>query len=298
MIMRVLGDVSLRDQKPAVLRPRGWLRTAGRAVFFIHGYNVPPDQAHEAYRRFMSHLAGWPSGARWGAGRVTWPGELDWGLLSFLGVLSYPFKPQHARESGEGLAKLLTTVRGPNGTRAEISLIAHSLGCRLAVEMLKELHRRAQPMSPTLRLVCLMAGAVPVTLLSRGSDLRPARHQSRYLLVLHSPGDKVLRFAFPAGQTGARLLGERHGERRVYWRALGLHGEPTDLTEHRYRHFVAQGKPADHSDYWPSALAAEHVARYLGDWTPNRLRAQTIDTHPLPPSVVRSSRRVRVRRRG
>lgn len=281
--MQVLGDLSLYDSKPAgssQSRPPGWLRTVGRAVLLIHGYNVLPDQAHESYRRFMSHLSGWPSGARWGAGRIVWPGALDWGMFSFLGVFSYPGKPQQARESGERLAKMLNQVRGPNGTRAEFSLIAHSLGCRVVVEMLRESLRRAGPMAPKVRLVCLMAGAVPVKLLRKGQVLRPLRTQMRHLLVLYSPGDQVLRFGFSAGQTGARLFGER----AVYWRALGLHGEPNDLTEHRYRHFVSRGKPAGHGHYWPSARAAEHVARYLGDWTPNRLPEHSVNGHVLPPA--------------
>ena len=164
--------------------------------------------------------------------------------------------------------------------------------------MLRELRSGLYPMPPKLRLVCFMAGAVPVELLKEDRRLRPPFHQSRHFLTLFSPGDSVLRFAFPAGQTIARLLGERLGERSVYWRAHGLHGEPTDLTSHRYQHFVARGEPANHGDYWPSTLVAEHVARYLGDWTPNRLFGRALNSHLLSPGPRRTSLEIKAHRLG
>ena len=277
--MRVLGDISLfAKDEGAESNPRAWFRAASRIVLFVHGYRVKPDDVHVSYQTFAEKLDSWPSGQWWGLGRVVWHGTAQT-AIPLLDVFSYPFKPKEAVAAGKRLATLIERMRGAAGSRAEVCLVAHSLGCRVVFEALRLLPAPDDTDGPKLRLVAAMAAAVPTAELTPGGHLRPRSGLSRYLLVLYSPGDAVLRFAFPAGQPEGRAMGER----RVYWRALGLYGEPQDLTHHRYRNFGNDGKPAGHGQYWTSTVAAEHVARYLGVPSAPRVATHALDEHVLYP---------------
>jgi hypothetical protein len=170
------------------------------------------------------------------------------------------------------------------GTR-ELVVVAHSLGCRLVLEFLGCLRQEAakaagraaegggpgQPavfaVLPGLEtlIIFLMAGAVPVGAIERRpDDVRVPRH----IIVMHSAADRVLRGAFPLGQTFAR------GEQDWFPEAVGLRGLPSSA-----RWTSAEDMADyDHGDYWPMVETARVVASYLSALLPG----VTIDNQPRP----------------
>src|SRR5690349_6055822 len=114
------------------VKPQDFLFTSSRVFILIHGYNNTVDQAKESYETFLGRLK------RFGpvGGQVIgfhWPGNAPWSLLSFG---SYPLELHPAVESGKVLAQFLHTVQGPRGMPIEIILVCHSLGNRVAIELL------------------------------------------------------------------------------------------------------------------------------------------------------------------
>ena len=106
---------------------------------------------------------------------------------------------------------------------------------------------------PEVELVCMMAAAVPSGMGDPGGELREAldklvlqgKERSKRIMLLYSPDDRVLRYAFRPGQMVARLRKQKGTVKTT--RAIGLFGEPIDLTVRRHK---VMG--AGHSDYWPS----------------------------------------------
>jgi pimeloyl-ACP methyl ester carboxylesterase len=132
-----------------------------------------------------------------------------------------------------------------------VSLVAHSLGCRVAMNAAQQLAELQGTGVPALRRVCLMAAAVDNDCLGRtGSTYyRDATLAAERLAVLASEEDRVLGLAYPLGDLLQTVLyfGERWGT------ALGLTGvveqdpeilaklEAIPLSDPMYR--------VDHSDY-------------------------------------------------
>ncbi len=132
------------------------------------------------------------------------------------------------------------------------------MGCRLTLELLKELRNKSDI---SVGRVVLMAGAVPTFML----EPRPDKHKLRDAidtvltdagLSLYSSNDKVLAYAFPLGQSAATGEG-------FFPTALGHEFwadavAPVKLTQQ-------ENPDADHSDYWgwnqkPSSLACARAA--------------------------------------
>ena len=257
-------------------RPRQTVQS--HVVMLVHGYNVDLCAACRSYTDFQRSFAKWPAARRWPLVRVFWPGDAAWGPFK---IAAYPFKPQTAKDSADRLVTVLRKLRGPRGRQVQVSLVGHSLGCRVVLEALDRLTRMARedPSAslPQIHAVCLMAAAVPVHEVDKDGSLHETCKDAKHTLFLYSPDDLVLRFAFPLGQTGARLFGERN----VYLRAVGLHGKPERFPTYRRRVFKQPGKGAGHGDYWSSRIAAEDVARYLGDAVAHRVPARTLERHAL-----------------
>src|SRR5205823_1348216 len=119
---------------------------------------------------------------------------------------SYPWEIPSARTSAQRLADFLGTLSGPEGTPSEVSVVAHSLGCRLALEALEEVRRRGLAW-PGVRFVAWMAPAVPTALVQAGAPLEAAARFPQTLAVFFSSQDNTLRRAFPPGQRTAYWLG-------------------------------------------------------------------------------------------
>jgi hypothetical protein len=225
-------------------------------VLLVHGYNndaVQAELSFYAMRRNLDNLLSLN-----GTGEALrrefqsrlwefyWPGHLR--LRRFgsrraafevvPSALSYSHEVVKARTwVAQSLADYLR-LRTPS----EVFFIAHSLGCRVALEAVKRLS--ASP-APDLRVAgfLLMAGAVPVNLLDPDGDLFPSAIEVRRRYSLHSWRDLVLGVAFPPGQILA-------GEAPVYGLpvATGLLGGPRTMW---VRHADTR---LSHGGYWRQGL--------------------------------------------
>jgi len=224
-------------QDPPEPNPPDVLLSSRRLVLLIHGFNNDLEagtQAYEGFRLVQREL-----------GEISvplvdvyWPGDADWGVVSFL---YYPKSIEKAIQSAEVLARALGAAAQQSGPK-EVDLVGHSMGCRLALELLA----RLQPIAGVLvRRVVLMAGAVPTFMLEPTYTHRLRAAYDAMVaaggLSLYSGADKVLSQAFPAGQT----LGDDEG---FFPTALGHEylGGPAAPATLGQREIPG----ADHSDYW------------------------------------------------
>jgi hypothetical protein len=111
-----------------------------------------------------------------------------------------------------------------------------------------------------------MAPAVPTFKVGPGGDLARAIAMPKEVLILYSPADTVLHYAFPPGQTLA------DGDEGCFPEAVGLHGfvpGRPNITTQEISH-------AEHSDYWggnqndPSAASCAATSEFLSDATKAR----------------------------
>jgi pimeloyl-ACP methyl ester carboxylesterase len=269
--MKARGDISVREQglgggvSAARATPAGWMDGLRHIVLLVHGYNADREDARRAFDGFLRMLpARFPP-----AGRVYWPGDADWGVLS---TFCYPSKIPVARTSAARLAGFLAGLRGPGGGPIEVTLVGHSLGCRVILELLEDLSWQRDARA-VVRVVVLMAAAVPTDLLEAGGQLRRSALAPYHRHVYHSDDDRVLRWAFPAGQAAAQLTG--HEPARSL-EAVGLHGNPRSYPS-RSRDLHGNR----HADYWKDRRAVGQVATLLGSAIPRVLEPRTLPEHPL-----------------
>lgn len=218
------------------------LRAARHLVLLIHGYNNNRLKAVEAYKGFHDRQHDQDPADHYGSDRkfveLYWPGDAAWGIASFL---FYMGSIDRARESATVLGGYLAECFQNDQVR--IDIVAHSMGCRLALELLQTL--AVHPQLQIARIV-FMAAAVP-TFMLEGSP--PGRLRSGYNAVIHegarslySSDDRVLAFAFPLGQT---LAGDGEGFvptalGHEYWVSGSV---PFNLGQ-------AENTGAGHGDYW------------------------------------------------
>ncbi len=250
------GEVRPEPSEPEYLR----LACRRRLLLLIHGYNNDLQAGEEAYRGFEAmqrELTDLDEDAPVAGGRlmqIYWPGDADWGIVS---PLFYPWSIGRARQTATALADTLARAARESGHK-QLDIVAHSMGCRLTLELLKELRNKSDI---SVGRVVLMAGAVPTFML----EPRPDRHELRDAydkvlseagLSLYSPSDVVLSYAFPLGQSAATGEG-------FFPTALGHEFwadavAPVNLTQ-------KENPGADHSDYWgwkqkPRSLACAREA--------------------------------------
>lgn len=233
----------------------------GELLLLVHGFNNHRRQAKEAYlgmRQRQAPAAGSSARIAFEAplGDVFWPGDARWdGALDKLDFLVYPHAVQVARdEVGPRLAEYLRQRRDVR----TVHVLAHSLGCRVALECIAAL---AEGGGPAVGRVCLMAAAVPTFMLQPGGRLHRALAHAQSVQVLFSGADAVLAGAFPAGQTLA------DGDEGFFPIALGHAG---DVPPGVGAVACAAVQDAAHGDYWGQAQgkacdeAAGLVRRFFG----------------------------------
>jgi hypothetical protein len=275
-----------QNQTPNVLSARGpndtvvsTVQTSGTAasthsqlILLVHGYDNTVQAATGSYNAFLANFQAWL--AQNAPNRVNlddvflffWPGDKNWGPLSFG---SYPLEIPPAIKSAESLETYLSGLIGPNGLSIDLVVIAHSLGNRLLLELLKNL-ANLPAARLNIRYVCLMAAAVPVAMVDTGGTLQSAA-RSTNTLTLYSTSDWVLEFGFPIGET---LAGEGH-----FPEAVGRHGNPlADWTA------TQQMKSYGHHDYWTNKNTPPQVAKIFGIVLPNQISQSTIAPRQLPPT--------------
>jgi pimeloyl-ACP methyl ester carboxylesterase len=256
------GEVSARPKISDELA----IKQAQHLVLLIHGYNNDTQAAKDAYEGFHARQRDLDAGERYGIGltfvEVYWPGDAAWGFASFL---FYMGSIKRAIKTAGHLADYLTRNIG---NLVRIDIVAHSMGCRLATELLRTLGN--QPITPQIERIVFMAGAIPTFMLEQRNPSRRLRPSYDQVLrdgarSLYSGSDMVLALAFPAGQSLAP------GEEGFLPTALG-HAKWTDPTVPN--NLDQQQNPgAGHGDYWgwndkPKPLkcatkAAQEVRSYL-----------------------------------
>lgn len=232
-------------------------------LVLVHGFNNHAGEAAAAYLGFRGIQrehnpqltaealeclladAYWPGDARWA-------GPVDW-----LDFLVYPAAVHTAVEAGPALAQLLRALQAQGLLR--VSLVGHSLGCRVVLETVRDLLDHG---GPALGRIALMAAAVPVEMVSAQGQFETVfqrlQAQGVQVQVLHSSSDWVLRGAFPPGQALA-------GPSEASIRALGLKGPPPSMPGVGGSVTACPVPEAGHSDYWghERSEAASVVARQI-----------------------------------
>lgn len=260
-----LSQVVHIDKRFAAYSPQG----KARVVIFIHGFNVPFENAKTSYLKMIKHLAE-AQGAQGILDSVVafvWPG--DWKHLS---AFSYPVKIKVAVEAGALLAKYLGQFTGPLQMPLEVIFIAHSLGNRVAFECIKAFSNIGITHPVSFRCLCSMAAAVSEQIVGDGGGLHVASMTARKRVVMHSTKDDVLRFAFPPGEFAG---GEGWGT------AIGRYGKPEENWSEPSKDMSGFGY--GHGSYWEGAESADIVAQSLGLVVPRTVNTSLLVSRELPP---------------
>jgi pimeloyl-ACP methyl ester carboxylesterase len=220
--------------------PGNRLRDSGcrHLLILVHGFNNSASDAKKSYLLLLDSLQALFERSRYAPDAIAffnWPGDVG-GWFSLAG---YPYDIPRARQSAERLAQYLKNFPNASNPGAlKISLIGHSLGCRLILEMLAE--KLPTALALNIEVVNLMAPAVPIELVNTSGSLETTVKSPRQILKCHSRQDWVLWAAFPQGQEAAYALGE---EEKFYGEAVGLYGHPTGVG-------ISIETSNGHSDYW------------------------------------------------
>lgn len=252
-------------------------RDAPRLVLLIHGYNNAEGRASESYDAFCQALdAVVPTGIR-GVGAVWefyWPGDVPSRPLA---RTTYLLRLRDARFAGEVLGRTwLSDRKGQT-----VYLIAHSMGCRVALEAVRtiaEERARGTYDGADIRAVFLFAAAVPETMCTPDVGWFPASLPGSREYVFYSRSDRVLQVAFRIGQRRAR---KASGDRREGAPAVGRDGRPDGRWASRIE------TDFGHEDYWGSRDLSEDIYQLL---VPGRWRE--IDRRRLPTRERQSGRQL------
>ena len=224
----------------------------GAIVLLIHGYNTPYQDAKQSYTTFLNHLEKLGATVSAPIFGFFWPGDESNSLLS---TISYPAQIRTAIDSAEQLFNYLQARTGPNGAPILISIVAHSLGNRVALEFLQRVASAAPPRRVIVDSIVLMAAAVPVGKVDSNDPLRRGATSAAHSSILFSTGDKVLHWAFPPGETAA-------GD-GFFPTAIGREGGPSRTWQATHA-MSDNGKQYDHSNYWCGTSSATEAALLLG----------------------------------
>lgn len=227
-------------------------RETNHAVVLLHGFNVRRAEGRRTLLQLAAALDG-PVSALFLA--VLWPGD------DRLSPLTYPFEERDADATARRLSHVLAKHLP---LETQLSFVAHSLGCRVALETMRLLlveHGR------TASEVVLMAAAVDQDALARGDRYVAAVRAARRVHWLASTADRVLQFAYPPGDlVGAIISGSytrtalgRHGPTAHRAEQVPAHVVGTQLGRHRVGHgdYLPAPSPNAHQD---KAIRYNHAA--------------------------------------
>jgi hypothetical protein len=247
-------------------------------LVLIHGYNNHRREAEVAYvglrKRQEDQLAdvAWKAQLEDRLGDAFWPGDADWpGLVDKLDFYFYAKAVSVAKDVAPKIGEYLRTRTDV----LTVHFLAHSLGCRVALEVIDDIARNG---GPTVGKVCLLAAAVPTFKVCPGGSLFGAIAKADKLRVLFSPADMVLSATFPPGQTITR------GDEGFFPTAVGHAGDiPVTPGKVDRDHIPGAG----HGDYWghesglPTELSAKSIFEFFRF---DGIGSRTLSERPLPPS--------------
>jgi pimeloyl-ACP methyl ester carboxylesterase len=262
--------------------PSGFSLRAPRAILLIHGFNVDRPSGEKGYGAFAALLQNNGVSNISVLGQLVgflWPGDKN---IRVIGALFYPAEMTSARESASLLADFLVKLRGPGGGPIQVVLVAHSLGNRVALELINDILSRPNQTWGRVEGICLMAAAVPVRMVDYDGRLAAAARAVRSR-NLFSRTDKVLRWAFPSGEMFA-------GE-GFFPQAVGLFGNPVALWNEGF-----DLQPYDHGHYFygkdGNDSSARFVSQFLGAAVPRQPFAAQPSVNTLPPPNTIPPRRI------
>jgi len=250
---REVADIDLRAMSTRVSRRARmaieFYDRRQRGILLVHGYNVNEEEAVRVLGGFRTALAYFAPALRPDTFTCTWAG--NWNIPG-LRPAAYPFMLRNANESADTLLGTIEDWYERPFAPEELVIVAHSLGCRLTLDMLATMEVQGRPVRLKRLTVILMAAAVPTAHIAGGGKLERALRVPDVAVVLHSQSDSVLSSVFGLGQTIARD--------GWFPEAVGLRGNPQGAHWSR-----TQKMPAfDHGDYWGELETAELVCRILG----------------------------------
>jgi hypothetical protein len=230
-------DRAGRDLGPAALA--GLRASFSDFTLVVHGFNVTRAEG-------LAACAELERAARIDA--TCWLGVLWPGSSPTLGALCYPWKEGPADETGTRLATALDSL-----APRRLSVVAHSLGCRVVLQTLRALR------SPRCDEVALLAGAVDCDALVRSDRYRDAVARAGRVVVVSSKKDHVLEWAFPVGDVVAELL--HGGYSRCALGRCGSCASGAAASPNTIGVPIAPTNAVDHGDYLPGAAGNSKAAK-------------------------------------
>lgn len=234
-------DPGVTPPKARLIRPAQLAQmAAGRDVLFaVHGFNVSYAGGIASLGR-LGQVAQLPPDALFIG--VLWPGDF------WIPVVNYPFEASDAVRCGKLLAAFSDRWLA---SAHSLSFMSHSLGGRLVLEAVRHSARK-------IAMMCLTAAAVDRDCLT--AQYAGAVENCDATYVLSSRKDRVLRYAYPAGDFLSDLFGDPDSPFRT---ALGLHGPSPAAGQSVRPKRIPPDPPCDHGDYLADNEIGRHVAGYV-----------------------------------
>jgi len=219
------------EELSVTIEENQWIQAINNkeVAVLIHGYNNEYEDAvnfcfkiiqkcEHLYETFICYL--WPGGNH---------------ALEYL----------EARSRAIGILpeRLLSITNDLTTYAKHVDIIAHSMGCRLALEMMQ------YPSNIFIRNIFLMAPAVDNEALERGETYHNGSHRCHSMFIFHSTNDDVLKWAYPLGD---------------FDRALGFAGSENtkDLPDHIFQ-VNCTNYIDSHGDYASSDFIFETIEDIL-----------------------------------
>jgi pimeloyl-ACP methyl ester carboxylesterase len=265
-----------RLNKTLIVEPEGDALNDGHHTILIHGYQNSEEKAERSYLAFEKQLHQIPTpraamGSIW---HFHWPSDHPSKLIS---IATYSVRVPQAEQSAELLVDEL--LKDPLKPHQTVSLIAHSLGCLVALETARRIQQAGSGWpGAKLRHVTLLAAAVPQLECTPEEEFGiPLAGSVEH--VFHSRKDKALGWKFDRGQHYVGRPGE----------AVGLDGRPP------LRWSDSVPTTLGHSEYWSSPGVARRLSQVLGPTSPPRHMAVRAYAYLEPDRIEPHRRRLRLR---
>lgn len=252
---------------------RRFSRAKHRRILMIHGCNTTEFHGQRVTAAMREALTERCAALEGQVLTVTWPGDVRWWRG---GLAAYSAMETTSVAAGEKLSEYLKAEYEDGDGAGELVVVAHSLGCRVALEMVAALVKDGRPERLKTIVLVLMAAAVAVDM---HSLIAGAKNDADKIVVLHSDRDAALKTWFPLAHTVAR--------KGMFPEAVGLLGNPSTPAWS----FERQMRGYDHEHYWPSAEIAELVAERLEAYFPDLIfrrasgRENRLETTALLPET-------------